>query len=272
VVDPATGAFVLDSSGNKTYANKAIVTPLNQSNSSELQANSIALGGDLLQFDPARFATEKAAGLNMGAQNNTSGTVNGVPARAQNWVKVALDPNKTTAGKPDPERSKNSDHVLGLITLDIWMKGPTTGGSTNMNKTGNNGRKLTGGDGISDTYFVALAGKTELATSGPDAGKPLVIAGDTKTSGGLGTWRQHRDNLSDNMGEFRVIGGVIQGTVGKNHFDPGSNDTHNWLDSGGSVGYSLDMFYDIEATRQRVFPVQADFSVVRFLETPARAG
>lgn len=246
-----TGAFVLDSNGNKTYNNKAIITPLNQ-------GNSIALGGDLLQFAPEKFKAIKTATptFDFSGINNTT--------RARNWSQAALDPNRMVNGKSDPERSPNAEHALGLISLDIWMKGPTDGGQ--INKTSNTGKELTAGDGTSDCYFVALAGKTET-----DAlGNPITIAGDVVSSGGFGTWRQHRDNLNDMLGKFRVVGGVIQGTVGKNYTDNNANDTHHWVDNSGSVGYDLDMYYDIEATRQRIFPVQADFAIVRFIEMTAR--
>lgn len=248
------GNFKLDTEGNKTYANKAIVTPLNQ-------GNSISVGGDLLQFSSEKFKALKAsnANYNFAGQNSTT--------KVRNWTAAALDPNRVTNGKPDPERSPNADHVLGLISLDIWMKGPNNQSSGNtISKNSNTGKELTANDGYSDCYFVALAGKTELNAQGD----PIIVNGDTKTSGGFGTWREHRDNLNDGLGEFRVIGGVIQGTVGKNYNDNGANDTHHWIDGSGSVGYNLGMFYDIEATNQRIFPVQADFSIVRLFESTAR--
>ncbi len=251
--DPNTGDFVLDNQGNKTYNNKAIITPLNQ-------GNSIALGGDMLQFDPAKFNAVKAGNANYdfsGINNST---------RARNWTQAALDPNRMVNGKSDPERSPTAEHSLGLISLDIWMKGPTNHSSGNqISKNHNTGKELTGGDGTSDCYFVALAGKTELDANG----NPRMVNGDTVSSGGFGTWRTHRDNLNDMLGKFRVIGGVIQGTVGRNYNDS-ANDTHHWVDNSGSVGYDLDMFYDIEATRQRIFPVQSDFAIIRFIEMTAR--
>jgi hypothetical protein len=238
IVD-AAGNFVLDASGNKTYANKAVITPLDK---------GVSLGGDLLQFDPTRFAAEKAAGTNFA--NRTTGGATG----PFNWTKVALDPNRMTAGEPDPEKSPDADHVLGVLTLDLWMKGSNTAPTAGLS---NFDREMMGGDRFSDVYVVALAGRSES---------------DGTSSGGFGTRRPHRDNLNDGLGRYRLMGGVIQGTVGRNRNDNshGGQDTHHWVDSSGSVGYDVQMFYDKEATRQRIFPVQSAFGVVRMIESSRR--
>lgn len=241
VVDDS-GDFVLDSAGHRTYNNKAIVTPLDK---------SISLGGDLLQFDPVRFQAERAAGTNFAT---TSGGV-------RNWTRAALDPNKVVDGKRSPERSPNSDHVLGLITRDIWMSGSRT---TDRNNSFH--KERLGGDEFNDAYFVGLAGVTETDS----AGNPLTDAnGEVITSGGFGTWHSHRNNVNDKLGRFSIVGGIIQGTVGANHGAP-DKQTHHWIDGSGSAGYEVDLFYDIEATRQRIFPVQPEFSIVRLYERTAR--
>ncbi len=222
VLDP-NGDYVLDSNGNRTYANKAVATPLNR---------SVSLGGDLLQFDPVRFQAN--AGSDFEAMDGQG---------MRNWVTLAaLDPNAGSG----PELSGNNDHVLGIITLDLWMNGPLDG-------NGSFDREHAGIDGVNNIYAVALAGQNNSGT----------------TSGGFGTWYSHRDSTGDGLGAYQIIGGIIQGTVDNNP-GTGSNRTHHWVDSSGSVGYDVNMVYDIEATRQRIFPVQADFSIVRMFESSAR--
>jgi len=218
------GTFKLDSDGNREYLNKTIVTPLDK---------SINLSGDLLQFNQAKFDAEKAANTNF------AGSFNG--GKQQNWSKAALDPNRLDGnGDPDPELSPNNDHVLGLVTRDVWMKG-------RKDKHIRNGY-----DGVNDIYAVMLAGKKN--TNGT-------------TAGGFGTWYAQRDNGGDGLGKFRVLGGVIQGTTSAN---PGenSNYSHYWVS--GSVGYDVEMVYDIEATRQRLFPTFPEFRLIRYLERSAR--
>ncbi len=235
----ASGNFVLDVHGNKTYANKAIITPLDK---------GVSLGGDLLQFDPTKFAALGGATGPNYANKNAAG--------AFNWTQVALNPNQVDGtGQPDPEKSPNSDHVLGVLTLDLWMKGSTTPETNGLSSWD---KEMMGGDRFSDVYVVALAGRSE-----PDG----------TSSGGFGTRRPHRDNLvNDGLGKYRLVGGIIQGTVGRNRGDNSHSgqDTHHWVDSSGSVGYDVQMVYDKEATRQRIFPVQSAFGVVRMIETSMR--
>ncbi len=212
--------FVVDSAGNRQYLNKTIVTPLNK---------GINLAGDLLQFNQAKFDANK--GINFESKVNN----------VFNWTKAALNPGRTDVnGEPDPELSPNNDHVLGLVTRDVWMKGRKSAHSSN------------GNDGFNDIYAVILAG---------------VMDNKGNVSGGFGTWYQQRDHVNDGLGKFRVIGGVIQGTT-DNNFGENQAYTHYWAN--GSVGYEASMFYDIEATRQRLFPTYPEFRVVRYLENSAR--
>lgn len=231
IVD-SSNQFVLDSRGNRTHNNKIVATPL---------TNSMTLGGDLLQFDEAKFAT--IGSLNLEA---TSGG-------KYNWTHVARDPY---AADPKEQYSPNNQHVLGLVSRDVWLNGPK------------NNNLLNNGNGVNDVYAVVLAGKPELLPDGSPRlgpnGKPLV-------SGGFGTYRTHRDNPTDGLGRYRIFGGVIQGTTENNYGDSASN-THHWLDGTGSVGYDVTLLYDIEATRQRVFPNLPEFRIVRYFEQSAREG
>jgi hypothetical protein len=219
--DASTGAVVTDSDGKTQYINKTIITPLNK---------SVSLGGDLLQFNQEKFEARGGAGGNH--------------AGVSNWKNVALDPS---TGELSPDNS----HVTGIVSRDVWLKGPKNSNWRN------------GNDGYNDVYAVILAGKTEKDSSGEvitDAdGRPI-------TSGGFGTWRQDRDQLKDGLGKYRIFGGVIQGTTGANYKDK-SSDAHYWTT--GGVGYEVDLQYDVEATRQRIFPNYAEFRILRWLERPS---
>ena len=220
---------------DRDYLNKTVVTPLNK---------SIASAGDLLQFNQEKF------------DNNTGVNFAGTTGNKFNWTLAALDPNLTgpdpedpTQTIPTPELSPNNDHVMGIITRDFWMKGKKDGYMNNWHK------KKNGDDGYSDVYAVILAGKTES---------------DGSTSGGFGTWYQQRDKWNDGLGKYRIFGGVIQGTTAANLGDRATraHRSHHWASEG--VGYEASLNYDIEATRQRLFPTFPEFRVIRYLERSAR--
>lgn len=218
--------FEVDIDGNREYRNKTIATPLD---------NSINLGGDLLQFSYAAFVSAGDIDFSQMESNN----------KDHKHARAALNPDAVdpVTGESKPELSPNNDHVLGLFTRDVWMKGRKSSGSRN------------GSNGINDVYAVMLAGKTIS-----DPGEA------TKAIGGFGTWYHDRDRLSDKLGKFRIFGGVIQGTTGAN----GSNEQYSHVFKTGGVGYDVELHYDIEATRQRLFPTIPEFRVVRYLEKSAR--
>lgn len=225
----SNGDPVLDSGMNYQYNNKTIATNLNR---------SISIGGDLLQFDPTKFQSLVEAG-SLEPTNHTR--------RAQ----IALDPSTNTL-------SPNNDHVLGIVSKDVWMKGPKNNSYYNNN------------DGYNDVYAIILAGKTETDSSG----QPIInsTTGRPEVSGGFGTNRRERDRVGDGLGKYRIFGGIIQGTTGSNYRDR-SSDTHFWTSSAGGsnfVGYEVETRYDVEATRQRIFPAINEFAIVRYLEKSAR--
>ncbi len=242
VATDANGTLQTNGDGSYKYNNKAIVTPLDK---------RINLGGDLLQFDQTRFEAARGPDPLNPAINFESKSGGGGDDKVRNWAEfAALDPQ--AAG--GPELSPSNDHVLGIITRDLWMAGP-------KNNSGNWRKELTGNDGESDIYAVALAG-TEILS---DPNDPSSGVGD----GGFGTFRYHRDSIGDGLGKFNIIGGVIQGTEGTN---PGDywKDTHHWVDESGSVGYDVKMFYDPAATKQRLFPLEKTFGIIRVFESTAR--
>ena len=229
VLTDTNGQPVLDSNGKYQYNNKTIATSLN---------DSISIGGDLLQFDPTRFE-------NLVKNGSLE------PTNHSRRAQIALDPSNN-------ELSPNNDHVLGLVSRDVWMKGPKNSHSRNNN------------DGYNDVYAIILAGKTELDSSG----NPIInsTTGRPEVSGGFGTWRAERDRTGDGLGKYRVFGGIIQGTTGANYRDS-SSDTHFWTSSAGGsnyVGYEVETRYDVEATRQRIFPAINEFAIMRYLERSAR--
>lgn len=219
IVDPSTGQLELDAVGKVTYNSKIISTPLNR---------EINIAGDLLQFDPDRFAvyTGKA---NLDNNRDT-----------RHVRDVALDPNATGG----PELSKTPDHVLGILTRDVWMRGKKVTHARN------------GNDQYMDIYAVILAG---------------VEHSNGEVSGGFGTHSAQVDssNGGGNMGNVRVVGGVIQGTTGKN-YNGGNNTKHYWINTSGTKGYQVKMIYDKVATYQKLFPTYAAFEVIRYLEVTAK--
>lgn len=233
VATDANGTLQTDAGGNYIYNNKAIITPLNE---------GIKLGGDLLQFDQTRFDANK------GSVNFES--TSGGDSRVRNWAEyAALDPHATGG----PELSPNNSHVLGVITRDVWMAGP-------KQENNNRRRELTNNDGANDVYGVFLAGRTQN------------ISGTDVTDGGFGTWYTLRNDIGDRLGNFNIIGGVIQGTEDHNHNDTGNGGrrTHHWVDAGGNVGYDVNMYYDKAATRQRLFPLEKTFGIIRMFEMSVR--
>ncbi|MBI3924125.1 MAG: hypothetical protein HY319_01160 [Armatimonadetes bacterium] len=228
-----TGSFVEDD-GQRVYRNKTVATNIGANNYVELR-------GDLLQFSQTKFDSRGGGSL----------------ANQNQWKLVALDPNATTDGEWTPELSPDADHVVGIISKDIWMRGP-------KNAAGNNDPGRAANDGYYDVYAVMLAGKTRVDGSG----NPVMGAdGHPITSGGFGTRQADRDAAGDGLGQFRIIGGVIQATADRGPEDP-ANGTHYWRT--GSVGYNVQMFYDLEATRQGIFPTYPEFAIVRYLERARR--
>lgn len=151
--------------------------------------------------------------------------------------------------------SPNNHNALGLVSRDIWINGPKGNNALNNN------------NGVNEIYAVALAGKSEVDSNG----KPrLGTNGLPVVSGGFGTNKVHRDGASDGLGTYVIFGGVIQGTTEANYDDSDKNNTHHWLDGTGSVGYNVNLQYDIEATRQSVFPNFPEFRIVRYIEKSAR--
>lgn len=212
-----TGSLLKNSDGGTAYVNKTITTSLDN--------KYIALGGDLLQFNQKRFNEYKAANSANMKLDQRSGNV-------YNWTKVATDPHATN----EKERySPDNQHILGLISHDVWMIGRKDNSNTPLNN----------GNRINEVYAVILAGKT-LANG--------------KVSGGFGTYKNLRDQLSDRLGEYVIYGGVVQGT---------SKD-REWVDGSGNVGYDVKLNYDINATRQQMFPALADFQIIRYFERAAR--
>lgn len=223
----------------REYVNKTIATPLDK---------SINIGGDLLQFDHDRFYAN-TPGTNYVGTNSVRAwdTRSSDRNRQLIWENVALKPDPVVNGEAQPpEKSPNNHHVLGLFTRDVWMKG-----FKNRNDPARVGGRA-GRNGVNDVYAVILAGKLQ--------------SNDTAI-GGFGTWHADRDNVNDYLGTYRLVGGVIQGTTGSNSNN--SSETHAFHNE-GVVGYSVEMHYDIEATRQRLFPTVPEFTVVRYLERSAR--
>lgn len=230
----AKGTAITDSSGAIKEDGSGNREYLNKTIVTSL-SRGVNLAGDILQFNEAKFDIEKANGLNF------AGTFTDADGQKQNWTRVALDPNaENSSGEHEPELSPNNDHVLGIITRDAWMKGRK------------NSHRENGSDGINDIYAVILAGKAES---------------DGSSSGGFGTWYRERNDWDDGLGQYRIFGGVIQGTTSANQGD-NSAYTHNW--TAGGVGYEASLFYDIEATRQRLFPTFPEFRIIRYLERSAR--
>lgn len=201
--------------------------------------HSVAFSGDLLQFDPDKF---DAYGSKDRLDNRQD---------VRYLMEVARDPRPPSG---DPELSLTADHVLGIVTKDAWMKAQR--------------RKhwMNGNDKINDVYAIILAGKTV----DPDAN----VDGDEYVVGGFGTyWKQLTNNKGYGaMGDFRVYGGVIQGTTGENQ-DVTSNrwrTAHYWINDTGQRGYQVQMHYDRVATYQRLFPTYAEFEVIRYLERAAK--
>ncbi len=232
-IDDNTGLMVRENNGDLIYKNKTVATDL---------SGRIELSGDLLQFSQDKFDANNG---------NVGGGTLGHP---NNWRNVSLDPNQLDGnGDRNPELSPNNDHVLGLISRDIWMVGPK------------NSNVWNGNDGYNDVYAVMLAGRTEVDNQGniqTDAnGRPI-------TTGGFGTYRWHRDRASDGLGNFRIHGGVIQGTTGANSNDPNDTNDHSWKT--GSVGYDVEMVYDSQASRQGLFPTYPEFAMIRYVERSVR--
>lgn len=236
------GTQVTDSSGNPVFVNKTISTPLTK---------GVTLGGDLLQFSPKRFK-EYTGPKNLG-QYPTSGTT--AQKNTANWTKVALDPNATD----EKERySPNNQHVLGIVTQDIWLVGPRN----------NENHKLNNGNLKNEVYAVCLAGRTLTKPNGdPDLGPD----GQPKVAGGFGTYYDLRNSTSSGLGDYILFGGIVQGTSGTN---PGVNAPydHAWIDGSGNYGYNVKLNYDLEATRQPIFPNLSDFRILRYFERAAREG
>lgn len=76
----ANGEFVLDSHGERTYNNKTIATPL---------TNSIAVGGDLLQFNQKAF-TQNGGASHTGLPSNRDWSTSS--GSKNDWMKAAIDP------------------------------------------------------------------------------------------------------------------------------------------------------------------------------------
>lgn len=224
---PATapdGTINTDDDGNTIYNSKVIATRLDR---------SISISGDLLQFSPEAF--EEADPATRALLDNHKDT--------RHLKEVALDPGHTNPGDT-PELSPTADHVLGIVTQDVWMRGR----KDSNNKNGN--------DGFNDVYAIILAGRTHS---------------NEEISGGFGThYRQVNSNRGGAaMGNFQVVGGVIQGTTGQN-YGGDWRTKHYWINPAGTRGYQVSMHYDKIATYQRLFPTYAEFEVIRYLETSAR--
>lgn len=227
------GAQAEDSKGERVFVNKTISTPLTK---------AVTLGGDLLQFSPKRFK-EYSGTKNFGQY---SGNV-------ANWTKVAIDPE---AANEKERYSPNNQHVLGLVSQDVWLVGPRN----------NENSKLNNGNRKNEVYAVCLAGRTLTKANGePDLGPD----GQPKVSGGFGTYYTLRNSTSSGLGEYILFGGIVQGTSGNN---PGTstNYDHAWIDGSGNYGYNVKLNYDIEATRQQIFPNLSEFRILRYFERSAR--
>jgi hypothetical protein len=224
-----TNKTISKEGGKTKYNSKVIATDLD---------HSIAFSGDLLQFDPDKFAT--ANGTDLARLDDRMDV--------RYLQKVARDPSPSNG---DPaELSTSSDHVLGVVTKDAWMK-------ARRNNDWKNGN-----DKSNDVYAIILAGKTV----DPDEN----VDGDEYVVGGFGTyWEQLNGNYgSGAMADFQVIGGVIQGTTGPN-VDVTKDQwktAHYWINNTGQRGYQVKMMYDRVATYQRLFPTYAEFEVIRYLE------
>lgn len=245
----SSGTQVEDSSGNPVFANKTISTPLTK---------SISLGGDLLQFSPKKF---KSYGAPTG-----SSALDQYSGNRANWANVALDPEDPV----EKERySPNNQHVLGLISEDIWLTGP----NNQTNSKYNNGNKK------NEVYAVCLAGRT---LTDKDGNTVLGADGQPRVSGGFGTYYSLRNNTDDRLGEYALFGGVVQGTSGANPTYKSSSNTwvdasgsaanynHAWIDGSGGYGNNVKLNYDIEATRQPIFPNLSEFRILRYFERSAR--
>ena len=227
------GSIKKDDSGNTEYNSKVIATGL---------GNEINLVGDLLQFDPEKFFGVDANGVPVPdafpvGQRHTLDD-HGDTRILKN---VALNPHAADG----PELSPTADHVLGIVTRDVWMRAK----KHSHDKNGN--------DGVNDIYGIILAGRTH------DSGE---------VSGGFGTyWRQKStNNGGGQMGDFAVYGGVIQGTTAANFDGHPERSKHFWINPEGTRGYQVQMTYDKIATYQRLFPTFPEFEVIRYLETSAR--
>jgi len=219
------GNIQLDDDNNVIYNSKVIATKLDK---------SISISGDLLQFDPDRFDSLSPADKQLLDNNKDT-----------RYLKTAaLDPGHEGPAT-EPELSPTADHVLGIVTQDVWMRGRKDSSPRN------------GNDGYNDVYAIILAGRTH---------------GNGEVSGGFGThYKQVNSNYGggSGMGNFQVVGGVIQGTTGKN-YGQGDWSKHYWINPSGTKGYQVSMHYDKIATYQRLFPTYAEFEVIRYLETSAR--
>lgn len=230
------GAQALDSKGKPVFVNKTISTPLTK---------SVSLGGDLLQFSAKRF-------------ENYQGTkdLGKFTGNVANWTKVAIDPN----AENEKERySPSNQHVLGIVSQDVWMVGPRN----------NENSKLNNGNRKNEVYAVILAGRTLTKANGePDLGPD----GQPKVAGGFGTYYSLRDATNDGQGEYILFGGVVQGTSGPNSGKDNDKYDHAWIDGSGNYGYKVKLDYDIEATRQPIFPNLSEFRILRYFERSAREG
>jgi hypothetical protein len=219
------GTINTDDDGNVIYNSKVIATKLDK---------SISIGGDLLQFDPDAFGSLTPAEKEL--LDNHKDT---------RYLKTAaLNPGHE-APATEPELSPTADHVLGIVTQDVWMRGRKDSHARN------------GNDGYNDVYAIMLAGRTH---------------GGGEISGGFGTHHQQVNSNNGGgtgMGNFQIVGGVIQGTTGKNH-GQGDWSKHYWINPAGTKGYQVSMHYDKIATYQRLFPTYAEFEVIRYLESSAR--
>jgi len=219
------GTIKTDDEGNVVYNSKVIATELD---------DSISISGDILQFDPEKFEDAPANVLEKLDDFRDTRFLE----------EVALDPGHESG--TEPELSPNANHILGIVTQDVWMRARK------------NDHQKNGGDGVNDVYAVILAGRTH---------------GNGEISGGFGThFRQVNSNRGGGaMGEFQIIGGVIQGTTGKN-YNGNWKTKHYWINPSGTKGYQVKMVYDKVATYQRFFPTYAEFEVIRYLERSARTG
>lgn len=236
------GAQAVDSKGQRVFVNKTISTPLTK---------GVTLGGDLLQFSAKRF--DAYTGPKDLGQYPTTGTT--AQKNTANWTKVAIDPEAAI----EKERySPDNQHVLGIVTQDIWMVGPRN----------NENSKLNNGNRKNEVYAVCLAGRTLTKANGdPDLGAD----GQPKVAGGFGTYYSLRDQTSDGLGDYILFGGIVQGTSGNNP-GSGTNYDHAWIDGSGNYGYNVKLNYDIEATRQPIFPNLSEFRILRYFERSAREG